>query len=203
MPDKSEIAALVLAAGASSRFGSDKLLHSLTLNNLTLPLAAHSLLPWVEVFSQVTVVIRPGTRDFCSEIETALGMEKSAAIRWCECQEAAGGMALSLACGVRANREAGGWLIGLADMPAVPSAAVASMRNALIAGAELAAPYCDGRRGHPVGFSSQYFEDLCILKGDAGARGLLERDSSKIMQIKFDNKGVFIDIDNPGDIQNL
>ena len=112
-------------------------------------------------------------------------------------------MALSLACGVRANREAGGWLIGLADMPAVPSAAVASMRNALIAGAEMAAPYCDGRRGHPVGFSSQYFEDLCILKGDAGARGLLERDSSKIMQIKFDNKGVFIDIDNPGDIQNL
>ena len=63
-------------------------------------------------------------------------------------------MAASLACGVRANPDAAGWLIGLADMPAVPPEAIAGVRNALVAGADLAATLCDGRRGHPVGIRS-------------------------------------------------
>ena len=73
MTGASHIAAIVLAAGASRRFGSDKLLHPLTLRGVTLPLAAHSLLPWLEIFGHVTVVVRPGAERFCSAIETALG----------------------------------------------------------------------------------------------------------------------------------
>lgn len=203
MPDKGDIAAIVLAAGASRRFGSDKLLHPVTLRGVTWPLAAHSLLPWLETFGQITVVVRPGAETFCSAIETALGAGKSGAIRWIECVDAAQGMAASLVSGVRANRDAAGWLIGLADMPAVPMAAIAGVRNALSAGAALAAPSRAGRRGHPVGFASHYREELLALQGDTGARRLLERDISNVVDIKIDDAGIFADIDIPSDLQYL
>lgn len=200
MPDPRAMAAIVLAAGASRRFGADKLLHPLTLHGVTQPLAAHSLLPWLETFEHITVVIRPDSAGFCGAIETALGATKAAAIRWIVCADAAQGMASSLACGVRANSDAAGWLIGLADMPAVPISAIAGVRNALSAGAGLAAPSCDGRRGHPVGFASHYFEELLVLEGDKGARHLLERDIAVVVQIYIGNHGVFADIDTPGDL---
>ena len=203
MSDPDDIAAIVLAAGTSRRFGSDKLLHPVTLQGLTLPLAAHSLLPWLETFKSTTVVVRPGSEAFCRMITASLGAAAPGGLDWLVCQDAAHGMAASLACGVRANRNAAGWLIGLADMPAVPSAAIAGVRNALLAGAGLAAPSCDGRRGHPVGFASRYREELLGLQGDAGARNLLERDISDVVQITIGNDGIFADIDIPGDLKYL
>ena len=203
VPDPNGIAAVVLAAGASRRFGSDKLLHSLTLRGVTLPLAAHSLLPWLETFGQITVVVRPGAEIFCNAIETALGEIDPDSIRWIECADAAQGMAASLVCGVRANSDATGWLIGLADMPAVPVSAIAAVRNALLGGAALAAPSRAGRRGHPVGFASHYYGQLLDLQGDNGARRLLERDISHVTDIRIDDAGIFADIDAPGDLQHL
>jgi molybdenum cofactor cytidylyltransferase len=201
--NRGEIAAVVLAAGASRRFGSDKLLHPLTLRGVTLPLAEHSLLPWLETFASITVVVRLGGESFCSALEIALGATKSAQIDWIECPDAAQGMASSLVCGVRANRDAAGWLIGLADMPAVPSAAIAGVRDALMAGAALAAPFHDGKRGHPVGLASHYYDELLLLQGDNGARCLLERDKSIVVEIKSGDAGIFADIDVPGDLQHL
>jgi molybdenum cofactor cytidylyltransferase len=198
-----DIAAIVLAAGASRRFGSDKLLHPVTLRGVTMPLAAHSLLPWLENFAQVSVVVRPGAESFCNAIEAALDATRSMQIDWIECAEAAQGMASSLVCGVRANHDAAGWLIGLADMPAVPVAAIAGVRDALSVGAALAAPSRDGRRGHPVGFASHYRDELLALQGDNGARRLLDRDISKVVDIKIEDAGIFADIDIPGDLQNL
>lgn len=203
MPDPRAIAAIVLAAGASRRFGADKLLHPLTLHGVTQPLAAHSLLPWLETFEHITVVIRPDSAGFCGAIETALGATKAAAIRWLVCADAAQGMASSLACGVRANSDAAGWLIGLADMPKVPAGAIAGVRSALLAGADLAATFCDGRRGHPVGFASHYLDELLALEGGKGARLLLERDIANVVNIKTDDDGIFADIDIPSDLQYL
>lgn len=198
-----EIAAIVLAAGTARRFGADKLLHPLTLHGQTLPLAAHSLLPWIATFGQVTVVVRPAAKIFCTRIEAALAAIQPGAIHWVECAHAATGMAASLAAGIRANPDAAGWLVGLADMPALPGAAIAGVRDALIAGAALAAPAGSGRRGHPVGFAARYRDELLALRGDTGARHLLERDAADIVTINTSDRGIFTDIDRPGDLAEL
>ncbi|HET7832025.1 MAG TPA: nucleotidyltransferase family protein [Gallionella sp.] len=203
MPDPVDIAAIVLAAGTSRRFGTNKLLHPVVRHGLTLPLAAHSLLPWLDTFPQVSVVVRPSSEMFRSTIEMSLGAARSARIRWVACADAAQGMSASLACGVHANRDAAGWLVGLADMPAVPVAAITSVRTALEGGTKLAAPFCKGRRGHPVGFGAHYYGDLLGLQGDAGARSLLERDGSRVARIEIGSDGIIADIDTLEDLRRL
>jgi molybdenum cofactor cytidylyltransferase len=202
LSDRSDIAAIILAAGSSHRFGSNKLLHRVTLRGVTLPLAAHSLLPWLENFERVTVVVQPGSTAFCRAITASLKIAP-AAIRWLVCSDAVYGMGASLACGVRANSPAAGWLIGLADMPAMPPAAIACVRNSLAEGAELAATCCNGKRGHPVGFASRYYAELQTLRRESGARSLVERDKANLVLTEIDNSGIHTDIDTPDDLQHL
>lgn len=203
MPEKSEIAAIVLAAGASRRFGANKLLHPLTIDGVTVPLAAHTLLRWLKAFEQITVVVGKGSDQFRNNIDTALGKLSASAIRWVVCENSALGMSASLVCGVSSNFNASGWVIGLADMPKIPPTAISGVRDALLKGANLAAPLSNGKRGHPVGFASRYKEDLLSLRGDTGARQILEREKANLVQVKIEDNGIFEDVDTLTDLQNI
>lgn len=185
---------MILAAGFSRRFGADKLLAPLTLAGVTAPLIVHSLRPWLQVFDQVCVVVRPQ-----SPLPAAAGDLSS--LRWVEAEAAVSGMGHSLAAGVAANAEAEGWLVGLADMPLLPASAIAGVRSLLEAGAPLAAPAYAGRRGHPVAFAASYRDQLLALQGDAGARQILQRDAHRLQSFAANSDGVLTDIDVPADLQ--
>ena len=87
------------------------------------------------------------------------------------CKNADEGMGASLACGVRAAGRADGYLVALADMPFVRTVSIAAVRDALAAGAPLAAPYWRAKRGHPVGISGGFFDQLVALGMDADTLG--------------------------------
>lgn len=198
-----EIAAVVLAAGASRRFGADKLLYPVKTRDGVMPLIARSLVPWLEAFAQVTVVVRADSDELRRQVEQALGPAKTAAILWCICPDSVLGMSASLAAGIAYNRDADGWLIGLADMLTISPAIIAKVRDAIASGFPLAAPYCNGQRGHPVGFAARYRDDLLALEGDVGAREILKRDAGSLLHIDTADAGIFTDIDSPEDLIGL
>ena len=104
----------------------------------------------------------------------ALGAAGATIVR---CADAGRGMGASLACGVRAVRarhpDAAGVVVALADMPWVRPATIARVAAAVAGGAAVAAPFHDGRRGHPVGFGAACFDALAALDGDDGARAVV------------------------------
>lgn len=184
------IAGILLAAGRSTRFGANKLVHPLPDGT---PLALAALRNLRQGVDDVIVVVRPDD----AELIRLIAREQAHVLA---CPEASRGMGASLACGIQASRAADGWLIALGDMPRIPPAVVAGLANRLRNGAAIVAPAFDGRRGHPVGFSCEFLEALCRLEGDAGARTILETNAAKVELITTHEPGVLRDIDTPADL---
>jgi molybdenum cofactor cytidylyltransferase len=184
------VVGLLLAAGAGTRFGSDKLSHSLPHGVPMAVQAARHLKPAV---SRIVAVVRPPGADLARRL----------AEEGCEivvCEKADEGMGASLACAARAAGQAEGYLVALGDMPFVrPSSAIA-VRDALAAGADLAAPFWRARRGHPVGLSAKFFAQLLTLRGDEGAKKLLAAHHDRLVKIPVGDPGVIRDIDTPADL---
>lgn len=180
--------AILLAAGHARRFGADKLLQPLDGQ----PLACISAARLQQVLPTVAVV-RPAQRELIERF-AALGVP-------CVISSASeNGMGASIAAGVAARADAKGWLIALADMPFIQPATIAGVLAALRGGATIAAPYCQGRRGHPVGFAAAFGDALRGLHGEAGARELLRQQATNITPVACDDPGVTYDIDIASDI---
>jgi len=184
------ICSLLLAAGSGHRFGSDKLLAPL-VNGVPVGLAAARNL--ASAGCKVLAVVR----DPRSGIGPLLAAE---GIELVTCVDAERGMGHSLACGVRAAHGADAWVVALADMPYLRPRTIGAVSQALAEGAEIVAPGYRGRRGHPVGFSSHYREELLRLTGDKGARALLVERADRICLLRVDDPGILSDIDRPGDL---
>jgi molybdenum cofactor cytidylyltransferase len=118
------------------------------------------------------------------------------------CPDADSGMAASLTHAIRHSLASDpapqAWLVALGDMPYVDGATLRRLADALAAGAGIAAPVLDGRRGNPVGFGAMHLEALLALSGDMGARRLLQ--AFPVTEVPVDDPGIFRDIDLPADL---
>ena len=185
--------AVLLAAGAGTRFGGGKLLHPLPDG---VAIAAHAARNLREAGLEVVAVVRPG--DF--PLADMLEQEGCHVTR---CADAVKGMGHSLAHGVAAAREASGWVVALADMPNVKPATVQALVDAVARGALVAAPVYTGTRGHPVVFSGTLAGELAALSGDTGARAVFERHRDSVALVEVDDPGVLVDIDAKADLARL
>ena len=185
-----DIVGLLLAAGASTRFGSDKLRHALPHG---VPIAVQAARVFKLELSRVVAVVKPGS----AELVDALKKEGCEVV---VCENAAEGMGASLACAARAAGEAAGYLVALGDMPFVRRTSIAAVRDALLNGAVLVAPYFRARRGHPVGIGEIFYKDLLSLRGDEGAKKLLAANEGQLVKIPIGDPGVIRDIDTTQDL---
>ena len=184
------VTGILLAAGSGSRFGSNKLLHPLLTN---LPIAVTAARNLKAVVPHSIAVVRPGAEEL-SALLAAEGLEIVV------CANAEEGMGASLACAAAAAEGGGAFMIALADMPFIRSSTLEAVRDSLMAGTQLVAPYFRTRRGHPVGIGERYRGELLGATGDEGARRLLESHAADLVKIPVGDPGVVRDIDKPSDL---
>jgi molybdenum cofactor cytidylyltransferase len=107
------------------------------------------------------------------------------------------GMGYSIAAGVAARSDAGGWLVLPGDMPLVRPDTLVAVAAALDQHTVVFAQH-KGRRGHPVGFAAELYSDLMQLTGDEGARRVMARYPS--VGLELDDAGVLMDVDTQSDL---
>lgn len=110
------------------------------------------------------------------------------------------GMGFSIAAGVAARSDGGGWLVLPGDMPLVRPSSLVRVAQGLAQHAVVFAQH-RGRRGHPVGFAAELFSELVQLSGDEGARRLMARYPSQ--GIELDDPGVLVDVDTQDDLASV
>ncbi len=184
------IQGILLAAGASRRFGADKLTQRLPDGEQVAVRACRNLLSSTD---KVLAVVRPNSPVLTRQLQT-LGAEVIV------CVDSELGMGVSLAFAIRACPHANGWVIALADMPWIMPTTIEKVTNELRAGAKIVAPCWQGQRGHPVGFSKIFGSELAQLQGDSGAKSLLQTHIQQLKLIDCNDPGVLQDIDHPTDL---
>ncbi|TNF33101.1 MAG: nucleotidyltransferase family protein [Gammaproteobacteria bacterium] len=190
---------ILLAAGASQRFGADKRLHPLADGR---PMLAHSITHAAAALPAVWVVIREDEQAVCEQVSAALTDPVLEKTHWLPARESCLGMGSSLAAGVRATADADGWIVLLGDMPAIAPSTICVVAEAL-QHSPLVRPSCDGRAGHPVAFSPAFAEDLLALQGDQGARAILDKNQQRLLLLSVADPGVWQDVDSAADLIRL
>jgi molybdenum cofactor cytidylyltransferase len=153
------IAAVVLAAGASTRLGEPKQI--IVIGGETL----------------LERAVRIARDAGCTPVVVVLGANAGQIREQCDLSDAVvvtndaweEGMASSIRVGVASARDADGVVLMTCDQPAVTAA---HLRAVMGLGKVTASAYA-GRRGVPAYFPANSFPPLMQLRGDAGARELL------------------------------
>ncbi|MGK9174375.1 nucleotidyltransferase family protein [Yokenella regensburgei] len=111
------------------------------------------------------------------------------------------GMGESIALGVRATPDAGGWLILPGDLPLVRPASLLAVANAVRA-QRVVVPRFHQQSGHPVAFGHTYYDKLAALKGDEGAKHVVAaaRALGRVWDLPLDDPGMTEDIDTLSDV---
>ena len=185
----SRIAAVVLAAGRSTRMGADKLL---------LPWRGRTILECVlDAACALPHVILVGGLPSLNALPAQVTRVS------CSLQERLPDQADSLKAGIRALPPGmDGAMILLGDMPLITPELVGKLASAFRPGRFLA-PRCDGRRGNPVLIPSDWFARVLELEGDTGARPLLARPDAPVDYLDVDDPAILTDVDTPDDYARL
>lgn len=184
----SERVALLLAAGFSRRYGSDKRLAG------SPPLILRTLSTLLPCHDRVLMVLRSD-----DEALRRLLADCGAGLTQVPLD---GGLGDSLAHGVRTLLAQGlsihSLTIALADMPHLSSTSLLALRAAQ-SGREIVRPLYLGQPGHPVSFPADLLPELASLSGEQGAQRIVAHHQARLRCLPLDDPGCVQDIDWPND----
>ena len=214
MNSRAPLLAVILAAGDSRRFGSDKRRARTAAGASLLEASLAALDGHV---GAVYVAIRPDDVINSSWPDSL----PATAVHYVSAPRSAQGMGCSLADTVRQLPPDCDVLVALADMPFIRSETIAQLvqryRQSTL-DAPIAYPYCVSpaqkgetaanpagkapRRGHPVIFHRAYRAELEALQGDQGANRIIAAHPAMHEGLEVQDPGVLLDVDQPSDLRN-
>jgi len=185
--------AVLLAAGASTRYGAVKQLAAYRGQ----PLVAHAMREAEAVCAERTLLV--------TGYEGAAVYRAAAPLSGFRVHNDhfADGLAASIACAVRAvSGAADGVLLMLADQPLVDRRHLAALARRWHAAPQhyVASAYA-GHPGVPAIFPAAAFAELRTLRGDSGARRLLREAGARLSNVSCEAAAV--DVDRPADLAAL
>ena len=189
--DEPRIAAIVLAAGRSTRMGPcNKLLEPVD----GLPMVRRAVMTALASRARPVVVVTGHMREAVTAALAGLDVTLKHNIHYAE------GLSTSLAAGITAlppNLDAA--LIALGDMPGVAPVHLDKLIAAFAPseGRAICIAMHQGKRGNPVLFAAEFFAELTRITGDTGARYLIGKHQEQIAEVEMDSAAVLIDIDTP------
>ena len=194
---RGEVAAVVLAGGASKRMGeTNKLLAKIDGGSLV-----RRVTEAVVASRAAEVIVVTGHE--AHHVHNALsGLD----IRFVHNPHYPDGHSTSLHAGIGAVAEKySGAVVLLGDMPRV----TVNVVDALIErfhekhDSVICQPNFGGRPGNPVLWPREFFPDILEISGDTGARHLLKRFADRVSGVEVAESGILLDIDTPGDLEAL
>jgi molybdenum cofactor cytidylyltransferase len=182
---------IVLAAGSSTRMGTQKLLLPYREDTIIGTVVNQVLASKVD---RIMVVL--GADHL--EVKAALNGQP---VEFCHNREHKKGMLSSVMCGVRSLPEdANAALIFLGDQPEISSRvtdAVIEAYNEDIKG--IVVPVHEHRRGHPLLIDLKYRKEIDRLDLEQGLRALMHQFPEDVLEVEVDAPGILVDIDTKED----
>lgn len=186
-----KIAAIVLAAGQSSRMGDH--------NKLFLKVGERSMIQQVAANladSEVdSVFVVTG-----HEKERIRRELKNSSVTFVHNREFAKGLSTSLRTALaQLPNEFNAALICLGDMPFVDSLHINALIDAFDPMTEqsICVPTYQGKRGNPVLWDRRYFQEMMEVQGDVGAKHIIGEYEDSVIEVEMDGVGVLTDLDTP------
>ncbi len=191
-----KVAAIILAAGQSTRMGSNKLLADLG----GAPMIRRSVEAVQAAGAEPVIAVTGHEADKIAAALDGLGIEVV------HNPDYAHGLATSLKRGLAAVPEdADAVLVCLGDMPRVTPKAIEKLMAAFNPEEQrtICVPVHKGRRGNPVLWGAKHFAAMAALDGDRGAKALMEQAAEELVEVDMADDGVLIDADTPAALARL
>lgn len=192
----SRIAAILLAAGSSRRFGDDnKLLADLNGQ----PILAHAIGNIVPLnFQQMIAIAQP-------ESQAVIQLLKRAEFEVFINKHPEKGLGSSIAKGVQQLNDPDGVVIFLGDMPFVKADTIRTLLKEFneCSDFSIIAPVFQNQRGHPVMFGRKHFDALYNLGENDGARVVIDANLPLLKLVSVEDPGVIQDIDTVDELKRF
>ena len=186
--------AIILAAGSSTRMGTQKLLlpyHNSTMIETVIDNVLDSRV------EKVMVVLGNDS----DEIIRVIGQKP---VKYCYNPHPEKGMLSSVLCGFHALPEqANAALVYLGDQPDIPPVitdTIIGAYNENLRG--IVIPVHNHRRGHPLLVDLKYRKEIDKLDLEKGLRSLMHLFSQDVLEVEVDEPGILVDIDTREDYSN-
>lgn len=190
------VAAIVLAAGQSSRMGSNKLLADIGGQPMVRRTVSAVMQPGID---QVIVV----TGRDADHVATALA---GCSVTFVHNPDFVRGLSTSLRRGLEAlPDDVDAVLVCLGDMPLVDGNVAARLIAAFspVEHRSICVPVHQGQRGNPVLWGSAHVPALKALAGDRGGRKLMDAAADEVVEVAVPDRSVLVDVDTPEALDDL
>ena len=191
-----QIAALVLAAGRSTRMGD--------VNKMLALVDGQPMVARV-VDAVLASAARPAIVVIGHQAEGVRAVLSGRDVTVVENPDYAAGLSTSLKRGLAAlPPDVDGVLVCLGDMPRVTAGQIDRLIAAFDpdAGRAICVPTHGGKRGNPVLWAGRFIPEMLEIAGDVGARHLIGAYADLVSEVEMEAAGVLLDIDTPAALRD-